>query len=60
MNREMLEEKIKRYNTILRYIVDDRTVLVLKDMIAETRDRLREFGQTGRSRYGRVNVQDAD
>jgi len=38
--REALEAAIRRYNTILRFIMDDGIVAVVSEMLTEARDQL--------------------
>jgi len=43
MERESLENSVKRYNTILRFITDDRIVAIVIQMFDEARRRLNKF-----------------
>jgi hypothetical protein len=40
MERKELEQEIRRYDTILRFVTDERTVTVVSEMLAEARNRL--------------------
>jgi hypothetical protein len=46
MERDKLERDIWRYGNILRFVTDDRTVAVVSEMLAETRDRLNKMDQS--------------
>jgi hypothetical protein len=45
MEREELEKAIRRYETILRQVSDERVVAVVTGMLADTRDRLSKIDQ---------------
>ena len=45
MEREELEAVISRYETILRFVSDERAVAVITEILAEARDQLRKLDQ---------------
>jgi len=46
LEREKLERDIGRYGNILRLVTDARTVAVVTEMLAETRDRLNKMDRS--------------
>jgi hypothetical protein len=39
-----LQQMLRRYQSLLRYSLDERAVEILRQMIAETKERLRSLG----------------